>query len=85
MVRIYDNGGKTLDRYTAVYIEEPVGGGLYSARGMSENPFHPQGFGQCCEALPGDHLGREITFKDLPRECRRLILQDLNIGGRCTI
>lgn len=46
-VRVYDNGGSTADRYTAVFT------GRYrkSSRedfcylGMSENPFHPQGVG----------------------------------------
>jgi hypothetical protein len=52
-IRIYDNGGKTFDRFTAVYMDHPERAGfyktgLYAARGMSENPFHPQGFGQFC-------------------------------------
>ena len=72
-VRIYDNGGKTFDRYTAVYMFERERGGLYGARGMSEHPFHPQGFGQCCTASPGRHLGRRIAFWDLPADCQRLV------------
>lgn len=78
-IRIYDNGGKTFDRYTVVYMTEPEGRGLYGARGMSEDPFHPQGFGQYCSAMAGRHLGRRIAFEDLPEPCRRAVLMDL--GG----
>lgn len=49
----------------------------FSAVGMSETPFSPQGFGQHCTAMPGRHLGRRIKFEDLPPDCRKLILQDL--------
>jgi hypothetical protein len=77
-VRIYDNGGKTFDRYTAVYMAERERNGLYGARGMSESPFHPQGFGQCCTATPGRHLGRRIAFVDLPADCQRLVRRDLS-------
>lgn len=38
-VYIFDNGGDTFDRYTII-LES---GEIY---GASENPFHPQGFGQ---------------------------------------
>lgn len=76
-VRIYDNGGKTFDRYTAVYLDMPERQpGIYAARGMSENPFHPQGFGQMTTARPGRHLGRRIARADLPQDCRILLKQD---------
>lgn len=47
-IRIYDNGGKTFDRFTVVFT------GRYGHKtegetwvvGMSTKPFHPQGFGQ---------------------------------------
>ena len=38
---IFDNGGKTFDRYTIIAAD----GEVY---GSSCNPFHPQGFGQYC-------------------------------------
>lgn len=77
-VKIYDNGGKTFDRYTAVYISQPESqAGLYDARGMSEFPFHPQGFGQFCSAMPGKHLGKRIKFEELPADCQKLVKQDL--------
>lgn len=77
-VRFYDNGGKTLDRYTAVYLCWPEHRpNTFDARGMSEKPFSPQGFGCSCTATPGKHLGKRIKFADLPHDCQRLVLQDL--------
>lgn len=77
-VRIYDNGGKTFDRYTAVYMNEPERKpNTFSARGMSKNPFHPQGFGCSCTATPGRHLGKRIKLSELPKDCQCLVLQDI--------
>ena len=59
IAKIYDNGGRTIDRYTVIFNDG-------SAWGASENPGHPQGFGQFTEAIPGQHLGDVITFGDLP-------------------
>lgn len=42
-VRVYDNGGKTFDRYTCVFTGKSAEG---ACLGMSEHPAHPQGFGQ---------------------------------------
>lgn len=39
---VLDNGGKSFDRYTI--IDKKTGDMI----GASENPFHPQGFGQYC-------------------------------------
>lgn len=50
-VRCYDNGGKSLDRYTVVFTGRYEKREAYSRQswfsylGMSANPFHPQGFG----------------------------------------
>ena len=77
-VRIYDNGGKTADRYTAVYMDSPErAAGMFQCVGMSENPFHPQGFGQHSSAMPGKHLGKRIAFEALPKDCQRLVMRDL--------
>jgi len=80
-LRFYDNGGKTFDRYTVLYMDCAEGRGLYGARGMSANPFHPQGFGQSCAAMPGAHLGKRITFEALPHDCQRAIVQDLKTNA----
>lgn len=77
-VRIYDNGGKTFDRYTAVYMHEPERQpNTFAARGMSEHPYHPQGYGMSCSAMPGRHLGKRILFQELPPDCQRLVRGDL--------
>lgn len=76
-VRLYDNGGKSADRYTAVYMFEPERSGLYAARGMNAHPFHPQGIGMSCAAMPGRHLGRRVAFTSLPVDCQKLVRQDV--------
>lgn len=76
-IHIYDNGGKTFDRYTVIYMDQPEGMGLYGCRGMSEHPRHPQGFGMYGSALPGRHLGKRIAFEQLPQDCQKLVEQDL--------
>ena len=69
-LRVYDNGGKSFDRYTIIpprwakdYREN---GFSWSAIAASENPFHPQGFGMHVTAIPGSHLGKRIKWRDLP-------------------
>lgn len=69
--RLYDNGGKTADRYTLVHMDQPEGRGLFACFGFDENPFHPQGFGQHSTAMPGRHLGRRINPDDLPTQARK--------------
>ena len=77
-IRCYDNGGKTFDRYTVVYMAEPERAtGIFAAVGMSSKPFHPQDFGQHCTAMPGKHLGKRVPFDSLPNDCQRLVTRDL--------
>ena len=75
-IRCYDKPGYA-DRYTAVYLDMPEPGGLYAARSMSANPFHPLGIGQFTQAADGSHLGNPIRFDQLPADCKRLIRADL--------
>lgn len=73
-VRVYDNGGKTFDRFTVVftgpYRKRTLGDFVYI--GTSEHPFHPQGFGQHgssreqIDRPSSSHLGKRIAFVDLP-------------------
>lgn len=81
-IHCYDNEGKTFDRYTVVYLDDvnPTNG-YFAMRGMSTYPFHPQGFGQMCEGQDGNHLGKSITFNDLPTDCQKLVKQDLQSYG----
>ncbi len=77
-IECYDDGGKTVDRYTVVYLDFPTGHwACFEAVGMSALPFHPQGFGQHTEAMRGPHLGKRIPFSTLPTDCQKLVLQDL--------
>lgn len=68
-ITVYDNGGKTFDRYTIVLHgkEWAERGGLTTMLGLSHNPTHPQGFSQWTSGTPGRHLGRKITFSRLPK------------------
>lgn len=79
-VRVYDNGGESIDRYTVVFSQLRTGWCYYLA--MNGAPFHPQGFCQSGEApLAIDyptygHLGKKITFDALPEACQRAVMQD---------
>jgi len=78
LVSILDNGGKTVDRYTLSFITEDGESFMYAA---SENPFHPQGFGQ----FAGDggfpdsdefpEIGWPIELHELPEQVQKLIKQ----------
>lgn len=80
VLRCYDNGGRSFDRYTIIpprwarqYRERAPG--LWSAIASSEFPFNPQGFGQHCTAAPGPHLGERIDWADLPDGVQRFARQ----------
>lgn len=81
----------TIDRYTVVFTGKYKSIGIprgirqeyfYEYLGMSAHPFHPQGFGQHGESnQPIDrpaysHLGKKISFNDLPEDCKECVLQD---------
>lgn len=77
-VRCYDNGGRTFDRFTVVFLPGPVSGQkLYPCLGMSLDPYHPQGFGQHSEGVCGRHLGRRVRLCALPKPCQRAVDRDL--------
>jgi hypothetical protein len=81
-IRVYDNGGKTFDRYTCVFLQDKRRVGryfLYACLAMSEDTFH--GLGTHCEAQLGKHLGRRIKFITLPQPCQAFIMQDLKGYG----
>jgi hypothetical protein len=77
---IYDNGGKTLDRYTVYYdyVEQvKEGQKLYACLGMNAAPFHPQGIGMHASGQLGRHNGKRIKFEALPTDCQRAVNNDL--------
>ena len=63
---IYDNKGKTFDRYTVILSDG-------TALGLSFNPDSPQCFSQWGDAVEGSHLGQRITLKELPENVRKHI------------
>jgi len=87
-IRVYDNGGETIDRYTVVFMRRAdwgftrdyirrTGRDFYPMLGMNAAPFDPQGFGQHCDGMMGRHLGKRIPFASLPADCQKLVKQDL--------
>jgi hypothetical protein len=73
---IWDNEGKTLDRYTVVLKEEHSPGNLLML-GLSTNPTHPQGFSQFTGGHEGDHLGKKIEWSDLPKNIQEHVTMRL--------
>lgn len=74
---IYDNGGKTADRYTVYFDLKNPNNGLWYGLAMNAEPFHPQGFGQHVEGALGRHNGKRITLAALPEDCKKLVKQEL--------
>jgi hypothetical protein len=65
--------------------------GMAQILSMSASPFHPQGVGMHAEAPKGfdcnrsgfapaigrrNHLGKRITFAELPEDCRTIVMRD---------
>ena len=76
--KIYDDGGKTWDRYT-VLTEPWYFGKSCNAFGLSENAKSPQGFNQFIyEVYEGADIGKEISFDKLPQEVQEAVIDRLN-------
>lgn len=78
-LRIYDNGGKTADRYTIIPPRSAwrtfKRGQFWECIGCNAYPFHPQGIGMHCEATPGPHLGKRAEFSALPADVQKFARQ----------
>ncbi len=92
--KIYDND-KTIDRYTLRILTTPqkysanpetieymlykYGKYFNMMFGFSENPFHPQGFGQFAGEYETQrsykHLGKLITLESLPDQAQKYVKQ----------
>lgn len=71
VVAIYDNGGKTCDRFSILTRSwHNAQARLVECLGLSENPSSPHGFSQFCGATRGAHLGRKIAWNELPENVR---------------
>ena len=79
-VRIYDDGGKAVDRYTLVVpsVNEP---GKLDMYGFNASPYHPQGFGQFAGTYSRmgsySHLGKLVSYYDLPEQAQRYVREIL--------
>lgn len=78
-IRCYDNGGKSLDRYTVQYTNvgksDPRLRGWTVGIGMNSSPF--QGIGQHFEFFGRmGYVGKKIEFLDLPPDCQKAVMQD---------
>jgi hypothetical protein len=80
VLRCYDNGGKTCDRYTIIpprwareYRE--CAARCFTAIACNDEPFHPQGFGQHTSAAAGGHLGRRVKWSALPGDVQKFARQ----------
>lgn len=76
-VIVYDNGGKTADRYTVF-----VGDSVYT---MCDKPLSPQGFNQYAgntgEIKQGVHLGKKVKISDLSDDVQAAIRQRANLSS----
>jgi len=72
---IWDNKGKTIDRYTIILTIKKANDGYccFSLSNNSDNGFFQ--FGTCKE---GEHLGKRISWKDLPNNIRKHIINRLS-------
>lgn len=83
VLAIYDNGGKTFDRYTILYVPtlEQRKREYLDYLGSSVHPFDPQGFGQHGELTRWDAQAfryREAPTKwtALPADVQKAVRQD---------
>jgi len=69
---VWDNGGKTLDRYTVAVEPGPdwPRGPYVPMLAMSIDAASPQGVSQWTPGIPGPQLGREILWEELPEQIR---------------
>lgn len=75
---IYDNGGKTLDRYTIVDLSTKFkknGDTLYEGIGASETGA---GVYLHCECMRGRHLGKRVEFTDLDIELQKMLCKEFD-------
>lgn len=91
-VRIYDAEDEFIDRYTVIFSGNYTGrNGQTQILGMSAEPTYPQGvclhtsyyrpidndkWGFHPKVGQKIHLGKRIEFKNLPKKCKEIVLQD---------
>lgn len=86
VLAIYDNGDKTWDRYTVFYKPlEPqdYAHGIIGYRGMSQDPYAPNGFGLYSEMKPYEVAAyrnrvyhESAKWSDLPEQVKKSVRHD---------
>jgi len=81
IAEVYDNGGKSYDRYTIIYKEvlKYENQNYFQYFACNENPCYPQGFGQHGESKEINRraLGKKIPFEVLPNAVKRCIINEI--------
>ncbi|MBA3355871.1 MAG: hypothetical protein H0U18_08025 [Pyrinomonadaceae bacterium] len=73
-VTIFDNGGRTFDRYTVFFDFE--GDDSY-ALGIGDTGNVPDGFCMTVDAIEGEHLGREIGLDEMTPAARKAVEEEI--------
>lgn len=73
--RIYDNEGRYTILPPEAFPHRRFKDGRVNALACSEDPYHPLGFGQWTTAMPGKHLGKRISWEDLPEPVKQYVRQ----------
>lgn len=86
---VYDNGGKTIDRYTVTFDLWNAGekewmpfvdnDGCLCCLCMSGRPFGGQAAALSGTCVEGRHLGERIKFADLPPDCQKCCLEYMEL------
>lgn len=71
LVKVYDNGGETFDRYTVILPDGSVFGMSYDATGFNQ---YVGDIGKDIEA--GDHLG--VLLPAIPEEIKYAVIKRMN-------
>ena len=78
-IKVYDNEGRSFDQYTVIYMHKcnyDKRTGEWDALDMSKNPYFGVG-SHCGIANPGVYLGKRILYRDLPKECKQVVRDDI--------
>lgn len=73
-VRVYDNGGRSFDRYTCF-----MPGGYVLGIGDTGNV--PNGFCMTVDAVEGPHLGERITLSEMTDAARKAVESELLLAA----
>lgn len=65
----YDNGGKTMDRYTVV-MDSYLDDDRYECLFIGNDPRGMSGWSTC---MMGRHLGKKLTFEQLPEHIQKFV------------